>query len=248
MGDNINNTPPDLNLRSEEVQEIMGRVPHWILRRGITLIFLIVLLLILGSWFFRYPDKVTAEVHIVSSIPSAHLTAQTAGCLTRVNVHNGDIVRQGQLLAVMQCSQEGKNKMDSIFSSMQGIVNTPRYMEEGMPLSPNTTLFVITPLQSGQIRAYGQLSAADFVRVKKGQKVLVRAGVNADDTAISGTVRSVSAFPNESGKYFFDLAFEKTLSQTVSFKGEVPATAEIIVNDKRLVENILQPVAKIIKR
>ena len=42
-----------VELRSEEVQELMGQVPAWIVRWGATLLFLIILLLLAGSACFR---------------------------------------------------------------------------------------------------------------------------------------------------------------------------------------------------
>ena len=48
----------DIELRSEAVQEVMGHVPSWIVRWGITVLSLVVLMLVVGSFFFRYPDVV----------------------------------------------------------------------------------------------------------------------------------------------------------------------------------------------
>ena len=39
----------DIELRSEEVQEVMGHMPSWILRWGITLFFVIILTLLILS-------------------------------------------------------------------------------------------------------------------------------------------------------------------------------------------------------
>ena len=41
----------EIELRSEEVQEVMGEIPPWILRWGITILFVIVMALLTGSWF-----------------------------------------------------------------------------------------------------------------------------------------------------------------------------------------------------
>jgi HlyD family secretion protein len=49
-------------LRSEEVQEVMGAIPVWILRWGITILFLVVLVLVIGSCFFKYPDVIVSEM------------------------------------------------------------------------------------------------------------------------------------------------------------------------------------------
>ena len=43
----------DIELRSEEVQEVMGQVPAWIVRWGIRLLFLVVVTLLVGSCFFK---------------------------------------------------------------------------------------------------------------------------------------------------------------------------------------------------
>ena len=57
-------------LRSEAVQNIIGYIPHWIIRWGITVIFLIVLVLLVGSWFFKYPDVILPPL---LSLPNHHL-------------------------------------------------------------------------------------------------------------------------------------------------------------------------------
>lgn len=49
MSEDTNN----IELRSEEVQEILGEVPAWILRRGITLTAIIVVVILLGSAFLN---------------------------------------------------------------------------------------------------------------------------------------------------------------------------------------------------
>ena len=44
----------EINLRSEEVQEIMGRVPPWIERWGITVIALLLVVILAGAAMFPY--------------------------------------------------------------------------------------------------------------------------------------------------------------------------------------------------
>ncbi len=51
-----------IELRSEEVQELMGQVPPWILRWGIMLIGVLMAGLLTGSYFFRYPETLNAAV------------------------------------------------------------------------------------------------------------------------------------------------------------------------------------------
>ena len=51
----------EINLRSEEVQEIMGRVPPWIERWGITVIALLLVVILAGAAMFPYPDTLTGS-------------------------------------------------------------------------------------------------------------------------------------------------------------------------------------------
>lgn len=59
----------DIELRSNEVQEVMNHIPSSILRYGITVLFIIVCLLIIGSAFFNYPDTVETEFTLTTQSP-----------------------------------------------------------------------------------------------------------------------------------------------------------------------------------
>jgi hypothetical protein len=56
--------PIEIELRSEEFQEIVQQSPRWLIRSGITLIFGFLIILLAGSWFFRYPDLIEAKIII----------------------------------------------------------------------------------------------------------------------------------------------------------------------------------------
>ena len=65
---------PDIQNRhleafSEEVQEIMGHVPRWIVRWGITVFFLIFMSILAGSYFFKYPRVVSTPFVLTTIIP-----------------------------------------------------------------------------------------------------------------------------------------------------------------------------------
>lgn len=86
---------------SEEVQEIMGRRPSWILRWGITVIIGIILSIITGCYFIKYPQTVTAAITLTSDYPPSDLAAKATGILDSVYVENGAHIEAGQLLALI---------------------------------------------------------------------------------------------------------------------------------------------------
>jgi multidrug resistance efflux pump len=90
-----------IELRSEEVQEVMGKVPPWILRWGVTLIFVLLIVFFIGSYYFKYPDTLTAEVVLTTTTPPVELYARSTGKLELLSVTNKQKVEVGALLAVV---------------------------------------------------------------------------------------------------------------------------------------------------
>ncbi|GET47035.1 HlyD family secretion protein [Capnocytophaga felis] len=93
-----------IELHSEEVQEVMSQIPSWILRNGVTLLFSIVMILLIGSWFFKYPDTITANITITALDPSVSIVARSTGKLDEIYVKNHQKVTAGTPLAVIQNS------------------------------------------------------------------------------------------------------------------------------------------------
>ncbi|MCD6112140.1 MAG: hypothetical protein J7J86_02610 [Bacteroidales bacterium] len=52
----------NIELRSEKVQNIIGQIPPRIIRKGISVIFLVVIVLLIGSYFFKYSYVVKSEI------------------------------------------------------------------------------------------------------------------------------------------------------------------------------------------
>ncbi len=91
-----------IELRSEEVQEVLGQVPPWILRSGITVLFVIVLVLFAGSWFYKYPDIIEAPLMVTSFNPPVQVNARVNGKITRLLVADKQPVKASDYLAVIE--------------------------------------------------------------------------------------------------------------------------------------------------
>jgi len=66
-------------LRSEEVQGILTKVPHWMIRWGTVLIFAILFMLFFVSWFIKYPDVVNTEIAITTNILPKKIVSKSFG-------------------------------------------------------------------------------------------------------------------------------------------------------------------------
>lgn len=88
-------------MHSEEVQEIMGRIPGWILGWGLTIIFSIILLIIIGSYFVRFPDIVKAPLIITTYNTPTVLNAKEGGKIEQIFVSNEQMVKKSDVIAVI---------------------------------------------------------------------------------------------------------------------------------------------------
>ena len=91
-----NKEQDNLELRSEEVQEILSNPPIWIVRWGITLIFMFTCIILILSFIIRYPDFVTAKVLVTTKQPTEKVVSKYSGQLDEVFVKNRDTVKVGQ--------------------------------------------------------------------------------------------------------------------------------------------------------
>ena len=92
----------DIELRSEEVQEVMNRVPPTILRYGIGILATIVGVLLIGSALFSYPETVQVEVTLSPRNPPAYIKCVNGGRLEKLYVVNGQVLKRGDALAVLE--------------------------------------------------------------------------------------------------------------------------------------------------
>lgn len=92
----------EIELRSEDVQDILTKIPHWIIRWGSLVVLIILLLLFLVSWMVKYPDIITTEITITTQIPPEKLVAKTSGKIQAILIDDKEIVYENTPLAVIE--------------------------------------------------------------------------------------------------------------------------------------------------
>ncbi|PLX12919.1 MAG: hypothetical protein C0597_12430 [Marinilabiliales bacterium] len=91
-----------IELRSEEVQEILTRPPKWIVRWGITIILVVIAMIIVGSWFFKYPTIISAEIVLTTENPPAPILAKITGKIQNLYIKNNERVLKDQIIGVIE--------------------------------------------------------------------------------------------------------------------------------------------------
>ncbi len=98
-----------IELRSEEVQEIMGQVPAWIIRWGLTVILFAILAAFTLAWFVKYPDVLVAQLVLTSDPPPLRLAAPTSGKIAHIFVAEKELVQQGDCLLAFESTADWRD-------------------------------------------------------------------------------------------------------------------------------------------
>ena len=137
---------PQYQHHHEEVQDIMSKMPHWIVRRGITLLLAVIILLFAGAYFIHYPDVITTQVNITSANPPVKIVAQTGGKISELFVQNNAAVQENAPIYIL----ENAARYNDI-RLLQTLLNQ---LDTSFNLAPTLRRFNFAqPLQLGALQA-----------------------------------------------------------------------------------------------
>ncbi|MGV8137961.1 MAG: HlyD family secretion protein [Mangrovibacterium sp.] len=103
---------------SEEVQDIMGRIPGSLTRWGLTVIFAIFFSVIAGSYFFKFREIVSAPMMITTANPPAPLICKASGRIACWFVTDGQEVKAGDYIALIRntTSMEDMLRLEAVIA------------------------------------------------------------------------------------------------------------------------------------
>ncbi|WP_104735645.1 HlyD family efflux transporter periplasmic adaptor subunit [Hanstruepera ponticola] len=129
----------NIELRSEQVQDILSFVPHWMIRYGNALFLILILLFLSLSWFISYPDIINSEAVITTIIPPQKEFAKNSGKIDTILVNNSADVEADSYLAILENSA---NYNDIIF--LKNIIDTVKIKNDSFyfPIDSLPVLFL----------------------------------------------------------------------------------------------------------
>ncbi|CAH0335331.1 hypothetical protein FVB9288_00967 [Flavobacterium sp. CECT 9288] len=98
-----------LKIYSEEVRDVLSDPPKAILRWGNTILFGFIMILLLISWFIKYPDIITTQIVITTNIPPEKLVAKVPGKIEAILVKDKATILKNTPLAVIENSAKYKD-------------------------------------------------------------------------------------------------------------------------------------------
>ncbi|MET3038261.1 HlyD family efflux transporter periplasmic adaptor subunit [Chryseobacterium sp. NRRL B-14859] len=102
----------NIELRSESVQDILTQPPHWMIRWGNTLIFIILLLILVMSYIIKYPEFVQAPIIVTSQNPPEKIEARVSSKIEKIFIKDHQHVKKNDVLIVMQSAANYKDVLE----------------------------------------------------------------------------------------------------------------------------------------
>ncbi|MDB5153566.1 MAG: HlyD family efflux transporter periplasmic adaptor subunit [Mucilaginibacter sp.] len=143
---------------TDDMQDIITKVPSWILRWGITLFFCLLLLIIGLSAFIRYPDIVNASLTIDSPNSPKPVVAKISGKLVKLLVKENETVKTGQPLAYLESTADHREVID-LLASLKQLQNLG---DKNKPI-PNTFFNQEGNTQLGELQASYQTFFQEYL-------------------------------------------------------------------------------------
>jgi multidrug resistance efflux pump len=114
------NVLDNIELRSESVQEILSNPPVWIVRYGISIIFVLIILFVIGCWFIKYPDVISAKAVITSNYPPERLESRVNSRIVKLCVDNSSTVKKETIIAILESTANFEDvlKLDKMITSI----------------------------------------------------------------------------------------------------------------------------------
>jgi len=167
------NSNHQFEVRSEEMEEIIGQVPNWIIRWGICVLFLVAVIGLLIIRSVRYPDILPAQVLVQARQQPGKVTVRRVDASQEfiLLIKDGQMVVKGDTLLVHKDNKTGKNY--PIITPMAGKIYISNGIDEKNTL--DYVIWVVPKTSSFDIKIkYGNKGAGN---VRLGQLVKI----NLDD-------------------------------------------------------------------
>lgn len=110
----------NIELRSENVQDILTKPPHWMVRWGNMVIFIILMMVLVMSWFIKYPEFIPAPIIVTSQNPPEKIEARISSRIEKILIKDHQNVKKNDILMILQSTSNYddvlklKKLMDSI--------------------------------------------------------------------------------------------------------------------------------------
>ncbi len=192
---------------SEELHDIIAKVPSWLLRWGILLFFFILFILASISVVIRYPDTIKTRIRFQATESAYLVTAGTAGVIHQVMTQQGAVVAKGQPLAFIRTLKE---QILTIRAPANGRTGSSLLLQPGTPVSSNEPVFIIHPINEDFYGIIQLPITTDGVRT--GQRVLInlQGFPEKEYGQLQGRISYIAGEPGKDGSFTTKVTLDRS--------------------------------------
>lgn len=186
----------NIELRSDEVQELMGRVPPYIQRVGISVILMIVIGFFVASAFIKYPTYIPVKARMLPNDYFETVLSPQSGTIIWAKKYTVSLVHPDDTLFLLLTAE---NDTLAIQSPCLGKASSTDILEQGMSVDANSQLFIIE--KDKDVRSIGTdlcvyLPEEDVNKYGVGCNVSLR----IDNEVYGFEVTALTSIPNGQGE------------------------------------------------
>jgi multidrug efflux pump subunit AcrA (membrane-fusion protein) len=226
-----------IELRSDEVKEILGTPPSWLIRWGTLVIVGVLASLGVLSYVVKYPDVIMADVMITTSAPPTSVITRSDGNISKLLVVEKQEVGAGDILAIMQNT-----------SDYQAIIQTEKVIlkiqndnfENLLDIKPDRTLQMgdiqteySNFIQALETYSFSATSKYSSINVSQTQEQIKRLG---EDIRITGQKKDNAKQRLELAKRVADKNKVLYNNNAISLR-ELEASQEVILQGENELKN-----------
>jgi hypothetical protein len=196
----MDNEDINIELRSEKVRNIVGKIPPALMRYGIAIIGIVLIVIFIISLIIPYRETVDLSIKICSEPESEAIKAKYNSKIiadtTIANVKANSIIAYEQIY----------NKIYPIFSHKGG--NIAVSAKNGQIVEEGEVIFIIIPTENYKIYGTANITEDEADKIKTGQVV----NINIDTTNVIGIISDIHKLPiaTEQHNYRIKIDFEET--------------------------------------
>ncbi len=195
-----------IELRSEEVQELMGNIPPAILRVGISMVLVFVVVLITASCFVKYPEVLTVDAELRNTNSICEVRADIAG---KYHVYGEKMsvrrVAEGDTL--FGIAVKGKEQIMYSVAPSDGYVYPCGLLQDRGYVRKDSVICLLADTVNGGLTASANIG--QDVRNMMRENMSVEA--NIDGITVQGRIAIIAEYPNPlNNTYAMRIEFEDT--------------------------------------
>lgn len=227
-------------IHSEEIEEIISKVPSWVLKYGITIFLLILGVILTATSMIPIPDSVSAAMDMELLNAPVKIRFKKPTIIEKVLVANKQTVHVGDPLLVIGTNSIWKPK-DTVKAIKSGTIFNIHQIQPGALQKENVSLLLIRPSDTISL---GRMLVSEpfYFKIKLGQDVLVSfKGIPANLLGkVKGTVNWIAEEPDDAGYFEVLVKLKFETGKANQAKTWMKAQATIITSETTIFNKIFR--------